>query len=456
MCVCIYTHIYIYIYMYIYKAADLFEDLGRLAKIKEQVKYEMPHLQGKAITAEVRKRNDGIGQSNLWSVATKEGWVLALRVICPAVSTRVEGYKTASKLKHMILQTMGTVKPVLDIYMSMYDEGAQWGQPMQTTAYIRILAEHIRWAMNLMNTLNMYKIGNHLLSCTLEDSSTRPWDKSKRVHAQSMETWNFVLKDEASPQQAQVMITDRDMIKQCNGKQYPQQQLEVAQAVYDNSSQVKGTRADKRDCQILALAAKPQSPDGHGKWTWANELNRLKESLTYKYSMMWLKDKNGNGLAELTRMIIRAHAHQQLLCFTVDANERVYGTEELLQLLPGDKILALPAVDKPFLLKMSHKDSYLQECQDEEKKHLYKDGKGTLAYIAIQYMVDDGVFNLMDCGLALGGALCRSTQASDEKIIKNVIQTLYSKVMVYLAQQDAPDAASSDASLTLAKIMEVE
>ena len=436
----------------------MFEEIFHLADLKRQVKEEKPHLTPQQVTAEVKKRNNGMSQAKLWQKATQEGWVKTLRCVCPAVASRAEGYDTEAKLRYMILETMGTIQPILDIYISMYDEGAPQGMSL-TTAYIRVLAEHISWAINLKNTINMLKVGNHLFSCTLEEESVRPME-SHRVNAHFMQIWNFVLKSDDNsnyyPWQAQGQITDRKIIKECNSNPSPKQKL---QQVYDMDY---ASFQPKQICQLLDLDGKAQSSEGHGTWVYANELLQLKNSMLYNESKMWLKNKDARALGHLTRVILRESAKGQLMCFNVKYNESVAGTEELLHLGPGDKILAVPSVDKPFLLNMHMGDDdncrehYLQAVTDKSKKHLYHNGKGVLAYIAIKYMIDDGQFHIMDCGLALGGALCQTSQASDQRILMSVLKTFYGRLMYTIALQDEGTPPLPGEVTDVEEVMEID
>ena len=98
----------------------------------------------------------------------------------------------------------------------------------------------------------------------------------------------------------------------------------------------------------------------------------------------------------------------------------------------------------------------MQAVSDKSKKHLYHNGKGVLAYIAIKYMIDDGQFHIMDCGLALGGALCQTSQASDQRILMSVLKTFYGRLMYTIALQDEGTPPLPGEVTDVEEVMEID
>ena len=397
--------------------------LKHLEDVKEQVKLDHPDLEGSEITKKVLEVA-GFKQSHLWKAATREGWVIALRVVCPPVASRQEGYRTQGKVRAAIQELMGHLRYILDVYISLYNEGQADGIFI-TTAYIRIMAQNINYALNLMNAFNHYQVGNHQFSCTLETNSTRDWQSSKRAHAPEMTVWNLVMVGEA-PEEAHKKTTDKQIIQECNGRNFAQKVLEQVQ---ENFNQHKS--------QLLALEGKAQSSAGgteDGKWVWAEEVEFLKKAPSYQCAKMWLKDKDARGVGNLTKLIIQAQGQGALMCF--NAMQAVCGDEEILNLQPGDKVLALPTIDDSLILRMTMEEErahYLVEVPDEAQKQNFKDGKGVLAYIGIQYIIAGGMIQVLDCGFAFAGALEQSSQLSDERILIKTLKNFLGKWAIYTA-----------------------
>ena len=132
-----------------------------------------------------QRRNGGVNQAKLWMKlwmdATKGNWLVTLRVCCPPTptATKQDAYSTADKLGNLIKEIMDSNDLVLDILIIKYP-GAPRSMFM-TTAYVRIQAEHMRWALSLMEKINLCRVGHHFFTCTLE-TSPAPWSN----HVQHM------------------------------------------------------------------------------------------------------------------------------------------------------------------------------------------------------------------------------------------------------------------------------
>ena len=371
----------------------------RIQAAKKELQQKGFH--GKDLAKAVRKATNG-GMAALLDDLFDQGTMLSIRINCPPAPS-TQRYKTEERIRILIFEQMRSVNEIYDLHVSCVNED-EAEQLVATTAYVRIPCFEYKYALDVVNSINMTRTKSHFFEASFETTSVRhqkPWK-----HPPTAWDWSFI--GEKVPDKHTKSINDPAVINEARQKTNFLEKLETL-AVRSLSFSLTDVSREKTD-EEGGLFKK--------------ELDLLTELDTFALGKLIMSAPSLHAVLHDVSMFIMMKM-ERLRCY--QGLCELQGNEDLMPVTPRDHFLTL---DAPFPLSMD----YVKDAQGNIKKefihpniHGYRDPDQQhpqmSGLLAIKYLMTEGhTISFIKCGVILAGSVSDICDGNQKRRIISLLR----------------------------------